>query len=59
MRKKVTLFADKGMVITDGENYGTTVDIEINGDDSKYYEITQEEYEERQKELEADAISEV
>lgn len=44
MRKKVTLFADKGMVITDGENFGTTVDVEINGDESKYYEITQEEY---------------
>ena len=54
MRKKVTLFADKGMVITDGENFGTTVDVEINGDESKYYEITQEEYNEMQKKRDAE-----
>ena len=54
MRKKVTLFADKGMVITDGENFGTTVDVEINGDERKYYEITQEEYNEMKKELDAE-----
>ena len=45
MRKKVTLFADKGMVITDGENFATTVDVEIDGDINKYYEITKEEHE--------------
>jgi len=45
MRKKVTLYADEGMVITDGINYGTTISVAINGDDSKYYEITKEEHE--------------
>ena len=44
MRKKVTLFADKGMVITDGENFATTVDVEIDGNIDKYYEITKEEH---------------
>lgn len=58
MKKQVTLFADKGMVITDGESYGTTISVAVDGDIDKYYEITQAEYEEMQKELEEEAISE-
>ena len=49
MKKQVTLYADKGMVITDGEFYGTTISVAVGGDIDKYYEITQEEYEKRQE----------
>lgn len=51
MKKQVTLYADEGKIITDGKNYGTTISVAIGGDIDKYYEITQEEYNEIQKEL--------
>ena len=44
MKKRITLYADEGMVITDGKNYGTTVFVEVGGDIDKYYEITKEEH---------------
>ena len=44
MRKMITLFADEGKMITDGKNYGTTVQIEEGKSDEGYYEITLEEY---------------
>ena len=46
MKKMITLYADDGMVLTDGENYGTTVQLAVGADESKYYEITEAEYEE-------------
>ena len=49
MKKQVTLFADDGMMITDGKHYGTTISVEVGADDEKYYEITIEEYNERQE----------
>lgn len=58
MKKQVTLYADEGMIITDGENYGTTISVAVDGDIDKYYEITQTEYEEMQKELEEPIIEE-
>jgi hypothetical protein len=45
MKKQVTLFADEGMVITDGKTFGTTVSVSVDGDMDKYYEITKEEQE--------------
>ena len=59
MKKQVTLYADEGMIITDGEkNYGTTISVAVDGDIDKYYEITQTEYEEMQKEREEPIIEE-
>ena len=54
MKKQITLYADKGMIITDGETFGTTISVAVDGDIDKYYEITQEEYNEIQKELDAE-----
>ena len=45
MKKQVTLYADEGMVITDGKTYGATVSVSVDGDIDKYYEITKEEHE--------------
>ena len=44
MRKMITLYADKGMILTDGENYGTTVSLAEGENGEKYKEITREEY---------------
>lgn len=41
---RVKLTASEGMVLTDGENYGKEVFLAENADQSKWYEITQEEY---------------
>lgn len=49
---RIKLTASEGMVLTDGENYGKTVYLASGNDGSKWYEITEEEYEELQKELE-------
>lgn len=39
------LIADKGMVLTDGENYNTTFDLGEGRNPEDYNEITEEEYE--------------
>ena len=44
MRKMTTLYADKGMILTDGENYGTTVSLAEGENGEKYKEITKAEY---------------
>ena len=54
MKKEVTLYADKGMMLTDGRTFGTVILVEVDGDSDKYYEITEEEYNEIQKKLEAE-----
>lgn len=45
MKQRTTLYADNGMVLTDGEHYGKIVHLEIGADASKWREITKEEYE--------------
>lgn len=42
---RIKLTASEGMVLTDGENYGKEVFLAVDADQSKWYEITQEEYE--------------
>lgn len=45
MKQRTTLYAEAGMILTDGENYGRIVHLAIDTDASKWHEITQEEYE--------------
>ncbi|MBR5270873.1 MAG: hypothetical protein IKV64_01685 [Clostridia bacterium] len=52
MKQRITLYADEGMVLTDGENYGTIVHLEAGLDGEKYYEITKEEYDKIMEEQE-------
>ncbi|MBO5305816.1 MAG: hypothetical protein J6B12_03530 [Clostridia bacterium] len=46
MKTRMTLYADEGMILTDGEHFGTIIHLEVGADASKYHEITREEYEE-------------
>jgi hypothetical protein len=45
MTERLTLYADEGMILTDGEHFGKIVYLEIGADASSWHEITQEEYE--------------
>lgn len=55
MKKMVTLYADEGKVLTNGEIYATTMSLAKGSDGEEFYEITREEYEKILKEQEADA----
>lgn len=47
---KITIRAEEGMWLTDGENYGKTIDLGEGVSVDNYTEITEAEYEERMKE---------
>lgn len=49
MRKMTTLYADEGMILTDGEHYATTVSLAEGEGGEEYREITREEYERLQR----------
>ena len=44
MKTKLTLIADEGMILTDGEHYGKIVYLTPNDDGSAWHEITAAEY---------------
>lgn len=44
MQKRIILTASEGHILTDGENYGRIVYLASGDDGSKWYEITEEEY---------------
>ncbi len=44
---KITIRAEKGMWLTDGENFGKTIDLGEGVSVDNYREITEEEYQER------------
>jgi hypothetical protein len=46
MKTRTTLYADEGMILTDGEHFGKIVHLEIGADAKAWYEITQKRYEE-------------
>lgn len=46
MKKRVMLYADDGMMLTDGEHYVKSVHLSVGADESLWREITREEYEE-------------
>ena len=48
----IELIAAEGMEITDGECYSTDLLVGLRGDESKWYEITEEEAERRRQEAE-------
>lgn len=45
MKKMITLYADKGKVLTNGIDFGTVISLGEGVSADNYYEITQEEYE--------------
>ena len=45
MRKRITLYADEGMVLTDGENYCDIITLAEGRDENDFHEIAKEEYE--------------
>ena len=46
MKQRITLYAEDGMVLTDGEHFGRTVHLAVGADTSKWHEITEAEYQE-------------
>ena len=44
-KMQITIRADEGKWLTDGENYGKTISLAENVSIDDYYEITNEEYE--------------
>lgn len=48
---KITIRAEDGMWLTDGANYGKTISLADDATIDKYYEITEEEFNNMQEEL--------
>jgi hypothetical protein len=45
MKQRITLYADEGMILTDGKSFGRLVHLAVGADASKWHEIAVEEYE--------------
>ena len=53
---EIMIRADKGKVLTDGENYGDTFSLAKGVSVDKYHEITEEEYEKIMAEQEQEVM---
>ena len=47
MQKRITLYADKGKILTNGEAYGSMIHLDVGDDGSDFYEIPREEYDKK------------
>ena len=45
MKARTTLYAEDGMILTDGEHFGRIVHLAVDADAEKWHEITEAEYE--------------
>lgn len=52
MKQRITLYAEDGMILTDGEHYGTVIHLALDSDAENWHEITREEYEKTLREQE-------
>lgn len=55
MQKRTTLIAEEGMILTDGKDFASITYLAVGADESKWYEITEAEYERIMAEKEAEA----
>ena len=53
MKQRITLYAEEGMVLTDGKHFGTVIHLALDADAEIYREITKEQYESILREREA------
>ena len=53
---KITIFAEKGMMLTDGKTFGSTISLAQGRMPDEYTEISIEEYEKRMAEQEKEAL---
>ena len=57
MKQRITIYAEEGMVLTDGEHYGTIIHLADGEDSSKYHEISKAEYQKKMEEKNAPSLT--
>lgn len=56
MKTRLTIYADEGKILTNGETYGKIIHLAVGMEASEFYEITDAEYRELQKEQEEEML---